>query len=76
MNINENLKIVNLEKTGCKRGHIVQCLADNTKHDAPKYAYFGTRVQRGTVALHTVNGDFVLKFRAENGWLTYAEVLS
>lgn len=75
MSINESLKIINLEKTGCKRGHIAQCLASKGMHDAPRYEYIGKRVHRGTVVLHTKNGDFDLKFRCENGWLTYAEII-
>lgn len=75
MNIKADLDIINIEKTHCKRGHIVQCLADKNMHETLKCEYFGKRVQRGTVVLHTKNGDFALKFRCENGWLTYAEII-
>ena len=75
MNISTDLNIINLEKTHCKRGHIAQCLADKNMHEAPHFEYFGKRVQRGTVVLHTKNGDFALKFRCENGWLASAEIM-
>lgn len=75
MNISPDLDIINLEKTHCKHGYIAQCLAVKNMHEAPQFEYFGKRVQRGTVLLHTKNGDFALKFGCDNGWLTYAEIL-
>lgn len=75
MNIPNELEIINIMKTDCKKAHIAQCLSDASMHDEIKYDYFGQRVQRGKVLLHTKNGDFTLKFRAENGWLTYAEII-
>lgn len=74
MNISENLEIKNLKRTGCSRGHIAQCIADKNLHGAPEYEYFGKRVQRGRMLLHTKKGDMVLRFRCNYGWLTNAEL--
>lgn len=75
MNISDNINIVNINKTGCSVAHIRQCLSDASLHDAPIYEYYGSHVQRGTVDIHTKNGTFKMKFRAENSWITDAEII-
>lgn len=74
-NISEKTEIKNLEKTGCTKGHIQQCISDKNLHEKPIYEYFGKRVSRGVVRLHTKNGGFWLKFREQNGWATDVEIL-
>lgn len=74
-NIPDSLEIIGLEKTGCKKSHIVQCVSDHTKHDRPKFDYFGTHVARGTVVLHTKNGDFTLAFDEKDGGARRVEIL-
>ena len=69
MNIGEKTVIDGLEKTGCGRAHIGQCLSDKNLHKVVRYAYLGKRVQRGIVELHTKHGGFLAYFRCENGWV-------
>ena len=74
-NISDKIEIVNLEKTNCKRGHIEHCVVDQTRHDEPRYTYFGSKVQKGTMILHTVKGDFKLKFDVKNAWARKLEFI-
>lgn len=69
MNIGKNTHIEGIEKTKCKVEHINHCLNARGMHEVVRTDYFGPRVQRGTVLLHTKNGDFSAKFVCENGWL-------
>ena len=73
-NIGENTKIVGLEKIGCKVSHLQNCLHEKGKHEVPKYDYFGKFVSRGSILVHTKNGDFTLKFKERNGWAEYVEI--
>lgn len=68
-------EIKNLEKTGCTKGHINQCLHDKNMRERPNYLYFGKHVSKGTVLLHTCNGDFTLKFAEKDGWARSVEIL-
>lgn len=72
MNISKNTEIINLPN-GLTTEHIQQCIADKNLHTTSKYSYFGIRVQRGTMMLHTKAGDYEVTFRCENGWLTSLE---
>ena len=74
-NIGKNTAIKNLEKTGCTIGHIQQCISDKNKHEEPVYTYDGARVQKGTILLHTCQGDFTLKFDVENAWARAIEII-
>lgn len=74
-NISEKTIITGLEKTGCTKSHIVACLHDKNKHKNPEYSYIGKIVSKGTVLLHTCNGDFTLKFVEKNGWARSVEIL-
>ena len=74
-NIGEKTKIKGLEKTGCKISHIQACLHDKNSHEPVRYKYFGSRVSKGNVLVHTAKGDFNLYFEEENGWCRLIEVL-
>lgn len=74
-NISMTTKIKNLKKTGCTKGHIENCIHDRNLHEKPNFSYFGKTVTKGTVLLHTKNGDFTLKFDEKNGWARSAEIL-
>ena len=63
-----NIEIVGLESTGCSRGHIKQCISDKKLREAAQYTYFGKTVSKGTIVLHTSNGDMLLTFDEKNGW--------
>ena len=73
-NIGEKTEIKGLEKIGCNVGHLKDCLHTNGKHEKPNYSYFGTKISRGTIVLHTKNGDFTATFVDENGWLKEIEI--
>lgn len=75
INIPDGFKIVNLEKTGCSREHIQQCLNDHNLRERINWRYLGKIVGRGSVVLHTKNGDFTLKFKTRYGWVKEAEIL-
>lgn len=55
--------------------HLQQCLSDRSKHEAPRYTYFGTKVRKGSVLIHTADGDRVVTFREENGWATEIAII-
>ncbi len=74
-NISMTTKIKNLEKAGCTKAHIAQCIYDRNLHEKPNFSYFGKTVAKGTMLLHTKNGDFTLKFDEKNGWARSAEIL-
>lgn len=74
-NISMTTKIKNLKKTGCTKAHIEQCVWDRNLHEKPNFSYFGKTVAKGTMLLHTKNGDFTLKFDEKNGWARSAEIL-
>lgn len=74
-NIGMTTKIKNLEKTGCTKLHIEQCLNDIHMHGLPHYTYFGKRVSKGTVPLYTKNGYYTLKFDECDGWARSVEIL-
>ena len=75
-NIPENIEIIGLKETGCKPSHIQQCIHDKHLHDNVKYTYFGKRVRRGSMVLHTKAGDYLLCFAEKNGWATHLEIKS
>lgn len=74
-NIGMTTKIKTIEKTGCTKAHIEQCLHNKNLHEKPNYTYFGKHVSKGTVLLHTKNGDFILKFDECDGWARSVEIL-
>ena len=74
-NIGMTTKIKNLERTGCSKMHIEQCLHDKNLHEEPKYSFYGKTVTKGTVILHTKNGDYKLKFDEKNNWARAVEIL-
>ena len=74
-NISMTTKIKNLKKTGCTKGHIENCIHDRNLHEKPNFSYIGKTVAKGTMLLHTKNGDFTLKFDEKNGWARSAEIL-
>ena len=75
MNINEKTEIIGLDKIGCTVGHLQACLHEKGMHEKYNYTYFGKKSSKGTVCLHTKNGDFTVKFHEKCGWLQKVEVL-
>lgn len=73
-NISESTKITGLEKTGCKISHIQHCLNVNSMHSKPVYTYYGKHVSKGTVVIHTKNGDFTIRFDEKNNWARELEI--
>ena len=69
MNISKNTKITGLPED-ISIGHIQQCLDDKTMHSDIKYDYYGKRVQRGSIVLHTKAGNLKATFKCESNWLT------
>lgn len=67
-NVSDSLEIKGIEKTGCTRGHIIHCISDKNAHEIPKDTYFGSTVRKGSMVLHTKNGDFTLHYDEKNGW--------
>ena len=74
-NIPENVEIKNLEKTGCKKSHIVHQLGVAGAINNVKYDYFGKIVTKGTLDLMTCNGAFKIRFDTKSGWARNVEVL-
>lgn len=72
-NICEKTEMVGFERM--KIGHI-QHVINSDKNKNVKYSYFGKRVQRGTMQLHTKYGVLNVKFDVECGWARRLEVVA
>ena len=62
-----------LEKTGCSISHIQHCIYMNK--EPVNYSYFGPRVAKGSLIVHTKNGDFTIRFHETNGWADEIQIV-
>ena len=76
-NVGEKTVIKGIEKlnsVGVKFSHLTHQLTSG-QHEPVRYKYFGSRVSKGKVVVHTCKGDFELYFEEENGLCRLIEVL-
>lgn len=74
-NITENTILTGLEKTGCTWSHINSCMNEKGKHEKPVFTYYGPQVSKGSILVHTKNGDFTVRFDEKNGLARKVEII-
>lgn len=74
MNISKKTVISNMPE-GITVPHLQACLGTKGLHEKTEYSYFGKRVSRGTIVLHTKKGNWKIKFTEKDGWLKTIEFL-
>lgn len=74
-NLSKDTKIINIEKSKCKIGHIMHCMSDKNMRGKITFTYDGPIVQKGIMKLHTCKGDCKVKFDAKYMWLRSIEIL-